>query len=222
MSFTDPVPTGRRDRRKRQTRDALTAAALRLVAERGLEQVTVEEISEAAGVSTRTFFNYFTTKDEALIGDQAPVRDVVVARVAAAPPEVPALGAVRLAFDDVVGLIEADREVWRLRLAVVAANPPLLARLVAGNAETERAIVAAVSARLGVDPGHGHPMLVTAVAGAAFRAALLRWATDPATPPLRDLVGDAFAAVAAGLPDPPASSPTAVAAVPPAPREGVR
>ncbi len=202
MTIDDQAPCGRRDRKKRQTRAALTEAALRLVAARGLDQVTVEEISEAADVSARTFFNYFASKDEALLGDPAPDRDRLIGWVAAAPPEVSAFDAVRLALEDVVSAVEADREVWRLRLSVIAANPSLLPRLVTGNAETERVIVAAVATRLGLDPGHAHPALVTAVAGAAFRTALLRWAGDPAATPLRDLVGEAFDAVAAGLPDP--------------------
>ncbi|NJP35058.1 TetR/AcrR family transcriptional regulator [Micromonospora thermarum] len=203
MTTADQGQYGRRDRKKRQTRAALTEAALRLVAERGLDQVTVEEISEAADVSARTFFNYFASKDDALLGDPTADRDLLVARVTAAAPEVSAFEAVRLALDEVVARIEADREVWRLRLAVIAANPSLLPRLVAGNAESERALVAAVTGRLRVDPGHGHPALVTAVAGAAFRTALLRWTGDPGSRPLRELVAEAFDAVAAGLPDPP-------------------
>ncbi|MFE2615759.1 TetR family transcriptional regulator, partial [Micromonospora chalcea] len=105
-------------------------------------------------------------------------------------------------FDDVVGAIEADREVWLLRLQVIAANPSLLPRLISGNAETEQVIVAAVAARLGLDPGHGHPTLVTTVAGAVFRTALMQWVEQPDTTTLRELTAQAFAAVAAGLPDP--------------------
>ncbi|SCF08039.1 transcriptional regulator, TetR family [Micromonospora coriariae] len=202
MTDTDQAASGRRDRKKRQTRAALTAAALRLVAERGLEHVTVEEISEAADVSSRTFFNYFTCKDEALTDDPALDGTPVVARLAAAPPQVPALRAVRLALDEAIDTMQADRELWRLRLAVIAQNPALLPRLMTGNTETERAMITALAARLGVDPDHGHPALVTAVAGATFRAAMLRWAADDSRP-LRDFVDEAFATVAAGLPDPP-------------------
>ncbi|MGK5441403.1 TetR family transcriptional regulator [Micromonospora sp. URMC 105] len=205
MTGADQAAPGRRDRKKRLTRAALTAAALRLVAERGLENVTVEEISEAADVSSRTFFNYFTGKDDALIGDRALDRDRVVTLLAAAPPGVSALEAVRLCLDEAIDTMQADRELWRLRLAVIAQNPSLLPRLIAGNAETERAMVEAVATRLGVDPDHGHPALVTAVAGAAFRTALLRWAADSGGRALRDLVDEAFAAVAAGLPDPQSS-----------------
>ncbi|MEV6519188.1 TetR family transcriptional regulator [Micromonospora chalcea] len=203
---TDQSRPGLRDRKKRQTRAALSAAALRLVAERGLDQVTVEEISEAADVSARTFFNYFPSKDEALLGDQPTDREVLAARVVAAPPEVSAFDALRLAFGDVVEAIEADREVWLLRLRVIAANPSLLPRLISGNAETEQVIVAAVAARLGLDPGHGHPTLVTTVAGAVFRTALMQWVERPDTTTLRELTAQAFAAVAAGLPDPYAST----------------
>ncbi|MFG1765211.1 TetR family transcriptional regulator [Micromonospora parva] len=203
MTDTDHAATGRRDRKKAQTRAALTAAALRLVAERGLEHVTVEDISEAADVSSRTFFNYFTCKDEALTDDPALDGKPVVARLAAAPAQVSALQAVRVALDEAIDAIQADRELWQLRLAVITQNPALLPRLVTGNSATEQAMVAVVATRLGVGLDHCHPPLVVAVASAAFRTAMLRWAADDSARPLRDFVDEAFAAIAAGLPDPP-------------------
>ncbi|MEU9510372.1 TetR family transcriptional regulator [Micromonospora sp. NPDC048170] len=198
---TQPAP-GRRDRKKRRTRAALAEAALRLVAERGLAQVTVEEISEAVDVSPRTFFNYFACKDDALVGDQVEDAKRVVARLAAVPPEVPVLTALRTALDEVIDEVRAERELWCLRMEVVARNPALLPRLLAGNTEMERAIVEVVAARVGVDADHGYPALVTAVTGAALRTAMTRWAAQPERPDLADLVDEAFAAIAAGLPQP--------------------
>src|SRR6201995_5853763 len=60
---------GLRERKKRATGEALHDAAMRLTLERGLEHLTVEEISAAAGVSPRTFFNYFPGKEQAIVGD---------------------------------------------------------------------------------------------------------------------------------------------------------
>src|SRR5271165_6508266 len=56
-----------RERNKRATRRALRAATLELALERGLDAVPIEEIAQRAGVSTRTFFNYFDTKDDAAL-----------------------------------------------------------------------------------------------------------------------------------------------------------
>lgn len=67
---TSALPTNARERQKRERRLALIEAAQRLVGERGLDDVTVEEISSAAGLSTRTFFNYFDSKDDAVLGIQ--------------------------------------------------------------------------------------------------------------------------------------------------------
>src|SRR5215470_10360731 len=57
---------GRRERKKLATKQALARAALRLAAERGLENVRVEDITDAVNVSRRTFTNYFSSKEEAI------------------------------------------------------------------------------------------------------------------------------------------------------------
>jgi AcrR family transcriptional regulator len=199
-SPTPPPAAGRRDRKKRQTRAALAEAALRLVAERGLDHVTVEEISAAADVSPRTFFNYFACKDDALVGDHDAAR--ILERLTTVPPDVPVLAALRIAVDEVVEQVQAERELWCLRMEVVTRNPVLLPRLVAGNVEVERAVAAVVAARVGVPADHYYPALVTVVTGAALRAATTRWATSGDNQNLADLVDEAFAALAAGLPAP--------------------
>jgi AcrR family transcriptional regulator len=193
---------GRRDRKKRQTRAALIAAALRLVDERGLERVTVEEISAAADVSPRTFFNYFATKDEALIGDPlidpAEMRD----RVLAVSPEIPVISALLLAFLPALEQIQADRELWVRRLRVIENNPALRQALLARGACGEPEFIAAIAERAGVSPDSTYPQVAAAVVDGAFRAAMLRWATDQGARPLTELVHEAFGMVAAGLAEP--------------------
>lgn len=65
----------RAEDRRRDLRGAISAAAVDLVIERGLDAVTVDEIARAANVSRRTFFNYFPSKEDAVLGLRAPALD---------------------------------------------------------------------------------------------------------------------------------------------------
>jgi AcrR family transcriptional regulator len=198
---TASVP-GRRDRKKQQTRAALIAAALRLVAERGFDHVTVEDIAEAADVSARTFFNYFASKDEALTGSQFGDDTELHERFLAVPPGVPVIGALRIALAPAIEQMQAEQELWFLRLKVVTENPSLLPRLLARSTVAEQAMMAAIAERTGLGPDSGYPMLVTAVTGAAYRTAMIRWARCAGARPFASFVDEAFDTLATGLADP--------------------
>jgi AcrR family transcriptional regulator len=78
---------GLRERKRQQTRQELISAAVRLFEERGYEQTTVAAIASAAGVSTKTFFNYFSSKDEVLFPHLSRRIDAAVALIEQRGPD---------------------------------------------------------------------------------------------------------------------------------------
>lgn len=194
--------SGRRDRKKQQTRTALMDAALRLVAERGLDRVTVEDISDAADVSARTFFNYFASKDEALLGDQFVDDTGVRERFLAMDPQIPVIGALHLAIRPSLETMQADREKWLLRMRVMLEHPTLIASLLARGAKAERDLVTAIAERLGLDPDSPFPTVTAAATGAAVHSSMTRWAACGADRTLPELVDEAFEVLATGFADP--------------------
>jgi AcrR family transcriptional regulator len=75
------VEEGLRERKKRQTREAIAAAAMELFSERGFDAVTVADVAEAADVSEKTVFNYFPTKEELVFQGGAARRDELIESV---------------------------------------------------------------------------------------------------------------------------------------------
>jgi len=113
-----PQRRTRRERRREETRERIFRAALRLFAQRGFLQTTVEEITEAADVGKGTFFNYFPTKEHVLssFGDE---RLAVLRRAAEKSKHGPALEAVR---DALVDLAQYSAETPALMRAICAAH----------------------------------------------------------------------------------------------------
>jgi len=201
---TTQAAEGLRDRKKRQTRAALGRAAVRLVAEHGLDHVTVEDISAAADVSPRTFFNYFAGKEDAVLGPDPDAGARVRDRVLAQPADLSAGAAVREALlAEVAAEMADDRELWLQRMRVVQQHPVLLARLFFGGEALERDLVAGIAERVGLPADDTYPLLLGAAAGAAFRVAVARWSSTAA--PLHDLLAETLDLIAAGLADPPRS-----------------
>lgn len=201
---------GRRERKKQQTRRALHAAAVRLVGERGFDHVTVEQLADAADVSTRTFFNYFASKEEALIGhnpeDDVRLREALAARPAGEPP----LRSLRAVLGDLLARVGEERDQWLttrvLVRSLVRSDPRLLSAWVAAWTSFEQALVAGVASRLGADSERDlYPALVVSAAVAATRVAVLRWnGNDPTG--LRSLLDQAFDGLEHGLIAPPVAT----------------
>ncbi|MDT0444401.1 TetR/AcrR family transcriptional regulator [Streptomyces johnsoniae] len=202
------APVGLRERKKRATRAALAEAAVRLAAEHGVDNVTVEAISEAADVSPRTFFNYFDSRDDAFVTIDAEVGTRIREAVLAAPPSLDPLTAVHRAFADELADVERHHEVWNLRAEVLKQAPHLMVRTLGAHLEDEQGLARAIAQRL--DPGSPeperpglYPRLLAAVAGTAVRISIEHWSAAGATVPFLAVFERVFTHLAAGLPAPP-------------------
>ncbi|MFG3161320.1 TetR/AcrR family transcriptional regulator [Streptomyces sp. NPDC048232] len=207
MSEKGAAGGGLRERKKRATRAALAEAAVRLAAEHGADKVTVEAISAAAGVSVRTFFNYFDTRDDAFVVIDADAGTRMRRAVLDAPPALSPLEALREAMAAELAEAEQQHELWRLHAEVLHASPHLLARGVGAHMAAEADLADALAERLrgtgaeGAAPGL-YPRLLAAVAGAAVRTSVEHWSAHQQEAAFIDVFHEVFTLLAAGLPAP--------------------
>jgi AcrR family transcriptional regulator len=209
MSATETVvdapEIGLRELKKQMTHDAIAQAAFRLTLEKGLDHVTIEEIAREAIVSPRTFSNYFSSKEEAVIsaGSEDPEEFLPAFReeVEQAPP-LRALCAVLSAF--FAGRTEQQLDHTRQVLGLVESYPSLLQCQVARFAQIEAELRDAVAERTGTDVATDmYPWLVAAAGMASLQAALRLWApSGRGADHLVELIQEAFNQVSAGLPVP--------------------
>jgi AcrR family transcriptional regulator len=192
---------GLRERKKRATRQSLHSEALRLVAERGFDDVTIEDIAAAADVSPRTFFNYFGSKEDVIVNPDpdrvARLRASLARRTSAEEQPLDVCEAVLL---ESLEELTDRREEWLLRLRLVREIPALTPRFLAAYDAQEQALIEDVARRTGRDPSSDiYPVIVGSAAMSALRAAIARWGAGDGRTSLPDLMREAFAVLRTGL-----------------------
>lgn len=192
---------GLRERKKLDTRRALSDAALDLAFERGLENVTRDGIAARAGVSLRTFNNYFTNKYEAVAYRQIQRMRRSLELFRERPAEEPLWSAITEA---VLEPLEAEgaAEMLPTRAQLAEIRKVLLAPEMRAAASKELFAdwVVAIAERTGTDPQRDrYPRLVAAVVRAVGESAIDAYTV--AEPPvyITDVLRRGFADVAAGL-----------------------
>ncbi|RSM86498.1 TetR family transcriptional regulator [Kibdelosporangium aridum] len=164
--------SGLRERKKIATREALSAAALRLALERGPDNVRVDDIAEAAGVSPRTYNNYFSSREQAIVAAIGAERAHRIADALLARPAEESLSeAVVVAIAE-----QYTSEPTGDALTLITTAPALREEYVKTVLSIESPLASAIAARTGVDDELATAVLAASISAAA-RVAVERWIT---------------------------------------------
>ncbi len=199
------APTsGLRDQKKAATRDALGLAAVNLAKARGLDAVTADAIAAEAGVSTRTFHNYFANKEEAVLHHVEASALEWFEILRARPVEEPIWDSLRHVAVTITTDPERDIAETFAVAQLIEANPAVMARKFEVHHSLTRVLGEAIAERTGTDIDRDlYPNLLQVAVGNAVSAALTLWISNQhehSSP--KQLVEDAFDQLQAGLPDP--------------------
>lgn len=194
------APEGLRERKKRATREAIHRAAVELVEEHGLADVTTEQIAARAGVSQRTVFNYFATKQDAVLGlhedDLADAADWLEHR----PQEEALIDGVRAAAAMILTPHGADVGLRRRRRTILFGEPDLIGAIVHNNIAVEHALVAALERRTGCAPGADLSLRVLVTSSlATLRSCVGLFQGDYRGPGFEATLDEAFGYLRSGL-----------------------
>jgi AcrR family transcriptional regulator len=181
------------ERKRQLVRDELAEAALHLVAFQGFEETTIDQMAAAAGVSRRTFFRYFQSKEDVIIEFLSDLGRKLSTALEARPveeaPDLALRQALRVFTDK---FCEHPEKSSRLT-GVTVGTPALLARYLERQVAWKATMTTELARRMGRDPATDlQPAVLVAVAFAAFDTALMHWAEDP-TKDLNALVERCFA-----------------------------
>lgn len=195
-----PKPTSLREQKKLRTREALARAAIRLFSERGYDETTVEEIAGEAGVSERTFFRYFRSKEDVIFFDSDELTETYRESLATRFPGETLVDRVRRASRDVLRVMgyehpHYDVRVGRLLLEV----PALSARMAALDAQREDILAPVIAEEYGLQPEDPRAQLAAGAVVGSIRAMRRRWLYAGGVDRPADLLDEAFTLLRRGL-----------------------
>jgi AcrR family transcriptional regulator len=168
-------PTSLRERKKQLTQAAIEEAALRLFQERGYEQTSIQDIADTVMVSARTFFRYFSSKEEVLLGPMRLVLNESLRFLQELAPTESLHAMLRATFLHLAGLYQQRRTSFLRRYQVAVQTPSIATIYLYALLETEPLICDALLAHPGLAVGRSQIRLLVAVYMAALRVALEVW-----------------------------------------------
>ena len=198
----DQPEMGLRQRKKLLTRRTIADAAFALTVERGLDDVTIDQIAERAFVSPRTVSNYFPSKEAAIVAadEYAPVE--LLSGVEERPIDEPPLHSLREVLTATMRrMTEEEARTLKARERLIDQYPALLPHRAAQYDEFEDAVRVLVAARAGLDAETDpYPRLIAGAATAAMKTAIRVWVnTDGSVEDIADVMEQAFRDLEAGL-----------------------
>jgi len=205
--MTSHAELGLRERKRLATRRAIQVAVLDLAVDRGLDKVTIDEVSRVVDISPRTFFNYFATKEDAVVGDgvSLPPAQIVETFTTGSGDFLAELEALLVATAE---LSTEDLELSQRRKALLRNHPQLFARRMATMRGFEDELAVVVRERLIIDNPAVDPQsellnerarLIAIVAFGTMRHAWTAWAREENSVTLADRVRSSFAHLGALL-----------------------
>lgn len=178
--MSEPRPVTMRERTRRIAQTELTAVAQDLFLEHGYEGTTVDQIAAAAGMSKRTFFRYFPSKDDLVIGKYDLFGDRMAEALDQRPADEPVWESLRRVFDITLDYVQDDHQRARndAMEAIVRSTPQLSAGYLEKMQRVQQLLIGRVATRIGSDEADDEDPRAPAIVGAAFacmQAARASW-----------------------------------------------
>jgi AcrR family transcriptional regulator len=214
---TNSPQTGRRERKKQRTREALIDAAFTLFAEKGFETTTVEEIADTVDVSSRTFFRYFSSKEDVVLTYQEEQFAALMEALAARPADEPVVTAMHRAGVAVIRACEEgefgfDPAKFSCIQQLMQNSPAVFSRSLENGQKKHAQITKLIAERMGVDPEKDmRPHVAAATVSCTFQAAFEVWIhgkTKTKAESFSDLLDQIFAILEDGINYPSKTGPT--------------
>ncbi len=180
------------ERKRQLVRDELAEAALQLLAKQGYEQTTVDHIVAAAGVSRRTFFRHFQSKEDVLVQFLSDLGTAMCAELSERPAAEPPTVALRETLMSFVVEFEEFPEKARALTRIIFGTPALRARHLERQDQWRSGLAAELAERTGAEPDDLRPAITAAAALSALDIALGHWVSDGGVGDVRVLVDKAL------------------------------
>jgi AcrR family transcriptional regulator len=171
----DAQPLSLRERKKRLAQATIEETALRLFLQRGYEQTSIQDIADAALMSPRTFFRYFASKEEALLGPLRTVQSEALGALRDVAPAATPHAALRAIFTYLARQYQEQRAGFLLRYRVVTRTPSIASLFLFALVEAEPAMCQALCAHLETATDRNDIRFLVAIHMAALRVAIEEW-----------------------------------------------